>query len=363
MPTTVTTAKHLPVSMPNMQALVAGLGRVCRVDKNHRNSSNGSLVVGEHPQLIERPTMVLSSLRFPNLCPLSDTRKVFKGDSGIQLFGLCYQRLADIVVDPILKSCLSPRKPSQQSSRTASAFGLDKTSDACVFSSDGLKLATIPVSTCRSAGYCTSAKVNPKYFGSFPSWLSRNVYPYVYVVRTLARLLQGCTGRVLPFKQGNLIPTNRQTEVLSTRLQSNPDHLSVFKILKGTNVQTDRSRSKLVDLFNCFSVTNYSPYCLADMVCLQTSSLANRFVNLMVQLNSVPTVISFSHFQYLIASISKTLKCVINVLMRLCRDYKLTLYIQGLTHAPTLTHPEGSGTFCPAFLCQVNKAVSIGVTL
>jgi hypothetical protein len=72
MPTTMPTTVllPLPIGFPlfgmEMQTLMAGLRRVSRVHQDQLDSRNQGFVRRELSELIERPTMVLSALGFPD---------------------------------------------------------------------------------------------------------------------------------------------------------------------------------------------------------------------------------------------------------------------------------------------------------
>ena len=81
--------------MPTYSAHPAG---VAWVYQNHWYTRQQCLVGDEHTELVERPTMSLCSLGFPNRSPLIDAREVFKGNRRIGVFGCPNELFADNVI-------------------------------------------------------------------------------------------------------------------------------------------------------------------------------------------------------------------------------------------------------------------------
>jgi len=132
--TTMSTPKQLTrsirLALDGMYMVTSrtGLGRVGGWNKNNRNTCNIGFVFNKQPQLVKSPIVSPASFCFRTwflVKRFPDIGQVLKCQSAITLFGLSNQLFRDIVIQPLLKALFSPRKPSQQFTRTASAFGLN----------------------------------------------------------------------------------------------------------------------------------------------------------------------------------------------------------------------------------------------
>ena len=204
---------------------------------------------------------------------------------------------------------------------------------------DRLNLLTGPGFTCGGSSNIPSAQVHANHLGCLACGWSVYLYYKVDVVVTFLRLAQSRASQGLTPKQCNLITTNGQLEVYPSTLQRHPNNLFSFHIAKCANIQTNRRWSELVDLLNGFGIANHPADCLADMVSFQPRRFSHWLIDFVVKLGCVPAIVSFSYCQYLIASISKSPQSLINFWLILCRDYKLALYRQGLSHNSIVTHP------------------------
>ncbi len=354
---TMPTLKLLPVAIRlpffrvNVSATRASLTRVSRRDKHHWDSGNCSFVVYEYPELIKRPVVRSTSFSFATwflVEAIPNSGQVFKCQRSFRGFCLSHQLFADVMVQPFLKPTFTPREPSQQSSRvalakrgalSARAFGLNVSSDSTKSVSNRLNLFTIPRLTCGRGGDIPSSKIDSDYLGCFTRWWSVYLNHKVDVVIALVGFIQRCTGEVLSSKQCNLIPTNGQLKVNSSTLQGHTYSLGFFHISKCADVQANRSGSELVDLFDCLGVVDHPSNGLANVIGFQSRCFSNLLIDLVMKLSCIPAIISFSHCQYLMASIGKSPQSLINLWSILYRDYKLALYRQALSHKYILAHP------------------------
>jgi len=337
----LTTAKRLPLSGVDVSAARASLRRVSGWNKNYWNTRNYGFVLREHPKLVERP--VICSTPFgsvPRLFveALPNVGQVLKSQCSINLFCFFYQLTADSVIQPLLKALFSAGEPSQQSSRTASAFALNIASDLGIAVTSGLNLCTTPAFICAGRGDISASQIHSDYLGRFARWVGWNLNADIDVIVSFPGFIQGCRRWDLTPKQRDLVITNREFELFPSCNQGDSNGLQILQIDEGANVKVQRSRTKLVDLFNGFSIANHATNRLTDVVCLQTCRFSDWLVNQVMQLGCVPLFVLFSDSENLIASISKTLKCQVNFLTKLLRDLKLTFNRYNL-HLNTLkTH-------------------------
>lgn len=108
----------------NVQALVASLRRVARVYQYQLHAELNRFVVEKLPQLVERPTIRPSPLRFGTwhlISAFSDSGQVFKGDDLPVVLGISDNAVRDDVVHMFLKALLFARQPFQQVSNSSAS--------------------------------------------------------------------------------------------------------------------------------------------------------------------------------------------------------------------------------------------------
>lgn len=345
---------RLPPSGVDVSATRTSLTGIGRRDKHNRNASNSRFVANKQSELIKRPVVCPASFSFASRLlveTIPNSGQVLKRQSRILLFSLNYQFLADIVVQPFLKATFSTGEPSQKSSRIPRAFALNVASNSTKSVSNRLDGFTAPGLTCRRGGNISPAQVHSNHLGRFTRWWSVQLNHKVDVIIPFSGLTQRCTGQGLTSKQGNLVAADGQLKVNPSTFECYSYNLFSFHVTESTNIQADRCGSKFVDLFDSLGVTNYPSNSLANVISFQPSCFSYWFINLVVKLGCVPTVVSFSYFQYLITSISKSPQSLIDLGSKLYRDYQLALNRQGLSHSNIITHPvtlmETSGVLNP----------------
>jgi hypothetical protein len=348
----------IPIRLPfygvDVSAARTSLAGIGRRHKYNGHASDSSLVSNKHSELVKRPVVSSSSFSFASgfgIKILPNSGQVFKCQCRIGLFRVLYQLLADsealaslrasIVINPFLEPSFSPRKPSEQPSRVASAFGLNVSPNLAKLVTNGLNLTSIPGLSGGSSSNIATPQVYPNYFRGFTCWRGINLNDKVDVVITLTRFLQCCTGQILTSEQRYLIATEGQLEIDSSRLQCDSHNLLGLNIFECPHIKANGSRSEFVDFFNCFGIANNSPNSLADVICFKSSHFSNWLVNQVVKFSSVPAFLTFCYFQYLIASISKSLQSLIDFWSILYGNYKFAFYRQGLSHMPIVTHLGG----------------------
>jgi hypothetical protein len=85
-----------------------------------------------------------------------------------------------------------------------------------------------------------------------------------------------------------------------------------------------------------------SPNGLTDMVGFQPSCQPDGVISQVMQLSCVTAVLALGYFQYLIASIRKSLQSAVNFLTQLYRDLELTGDRYCLSHVLIILHPHCS---------------------
>lgn len=157
------------------------LAGVCGWDKHDWNASNICLVPYEQPQLVKRPIIGSAPFSFAtwfSIKRFSDISQILKRKRSITTFCVLNNLLGNIVIKPLLKALFSPGEPSHQSSGTASAFGLNISSDrpqlfcrqpaesfaaGAVSVTSSLNLLTTPRLSTGSSSNVVSSQVHPNY--------------------------------------------------------------------------------------------------------------------------------------------------------------------------------------------------------
>ena len=344
---TMPTLKLLPVpiGLPffrvDVSAARASLTGIGRRNKHNRNTSYCSFVSYKNYELVERPVVRSSPLSFVSrfgIKAFPNSGQVLKCQRRTRLFCLLYQLLADVVIHPFLEPALSARKPSHQATCRTSAFGLNVSPDLAKSVTNRLNLTPIPGFSPRSSGNVAASEIDPNHLGCFACRWRVNLNHKVDVVVALARLLECCTGHSLTSKQGNLIPTDGQLKINPSTFEGHSYNLFSFHVPECPNIQTDGGRPELVDLFNCFGVTNNATDSLTNMISFQSRCGSYWLINLVVKRGCVPAVFTLGYFQYLIASVSKSPQSFIDLWSKLYRHYNLALYRQGLSHVAIIIH-------------------------
>jgi len=346
--TTMPTLKLLPVPIRlpfnwvDVMASGACLTGIGRGHEDSQNASNSSFVPNEDSKLIERPVVRPSSLSFASWLSVeavSDSGQVLKSQPSSRGECFLHQLLADIVIHPFLEPTLPPRKPSHQATCRTSAFGLNVSPDPTESVANGLNLASVPGLPRGSCRYIAATKIHANYLGCLARWWSVYLNDKVDVVVTLLGFIQGCTSEILPSKQCNLIPADGQLKINSSTFEGYSHNLFSFYIPERPDIQADACWSELVNLFDGFSIVNHPSNGLANVISFQFRSFSHWLINLVVKLRGIPAVLTFGDFQYLVASISKSLQSFIDFWSILYRDYKLAFNRQGLIHASIIAHP------------------------
>ena len=177
------------------------LRSISRWNKNNRDTSNICFVFGKPPQLVKCPIVSPASFFFAPwllIQRLSDICQVFKCKRSITAFRIFDQLFRNVVIcrkaarkcyEPLLESLFSPREPSQQSSRTASAFGLNIGPDLTVSVASSLNLFTTPRFTSRSCCNVAPTQINADYFWCFTSRFGREVNTNIDVVTVILSMM------------------------------------------------------------------------------------------------------------------------------------------------------------------------------
>lgn len=118
-----------------------GLGGVSRVDKDHRDTGQASLVENLLPQIMERPAVQLSALFAPVPYPVADARKVLQGNTASGALRRFDNAFADAVVDITGKAGFFTRKLLESAFGCFRAFLLQVGAQALVTMAHALDVA------------------------------------------------------------------------------------------------------------------------------------------------------------------------------------------------------------------------------
>lgn len=167
----ISALKGLVLSCADMMALGTGLGSICRVNDNQRDSSHLCLVFKECSQLVEAPGIkFFSECSVPALGSGAYFGKALDGNAYSSEFGFRYNLLGNGMVDYRCSGSFFPFKPFQKSGTATlafvrapfRAFGLDRTTDVPLF-------VPVPVKRPGSVGFsfgCTGYICNAKVYSN-----------------------------------------------------------------------------------------------------------------------------------------------------------------------------------------------------
>lgn len=100
-----------PVGLIYMAARGASARSVVGVNRNHRHTSEASLVLDKGTKFMERPTMQYRSLAASGPYPVTDARQILDGNPAPGALRSIYDTLADLVVDVLGKATLLAGEP------------------------------------------------------------------------------------------------------------------------------------------------------------------------------------------------------------------------------------------------------------
>jgi hypothetical protein len=153
----------------------AFLGGIGRINVDHTNTGNRSLVVYELSELIETPrTMFMSLCLGSDRCPLSDATEIFKGYQRRGVFGFHDKFLRDAMIDISLKPSLMARKFLKMFFGTISATTLKIGFECIKFGSCLIDLLTRKHFSHRIHGYVLDSKINTENFFGYRRLVFRN---------------------------------------------------------------------------------------------------------------------------------------------------------------------------------------------
>jgi hypothetical protein len=334
--------------------------QVAGIYENNLDSRNSGLVGRELTQLVESPSVALGSRFLPDFRSEPNSRQILESERRVRFHGFFYQLFRDIVVNPRLKPRFLPRKPSKETFRPLSAFGLNRGSCSDKTVTGFSKLIPVPRFACASGGDVPNAEVNSDYFRGLPFGLFRYLHDYIDVVIALSGFTKGCARGILPFEQTDLVSPDQEIELNTTAFQCYPYPLFLFVVNESPNIESNGTWSETVYLFDSFGVPDNPPYRLTDVVRFKSCSRSNRVIDLVMQFGGIPAIISLGYRQYLITGIRKRVQSLVNFWAKLYRNFNLATYRQGLSHAPIITHPSFTAvkTAESIFLCHLKMAVS-----
>ena len=103
------------ISLLAMPAFGASAGRISRIDGDHRNTVQATLVLDKLPELSESPTTHLCSLAFAEPCSGSYPSQFLDCNTSSSVFGVDNERLADNVICVTAEPLLFIAEPSHGS--------------------------------------------------------------------------------------------------------------------------------------------------------------------------------------------------------------------------------------------------------
>lgn len=348
MPTAILTFKPLAAPASNMQAAMAGLARVRRIDGHQLDSSFQTLVLQELTQLVERPIIGAPTLSLiPGLLvgPVADARQIFNGDGGVSFYRSSDDCCTDAVILPGLISALFAGQPFQESLGSFCAFPLSRGPSSGELISNVFGLFAAPFISFRSHRNVSATKVDANHLARLLGSWSRVFDLDMDIVLPVSVLTELGRCRLRSSQFASLVASNLKVKSFTPINCSQADRPILLSKREYSGVIVGAGWRKLFDLLlfllGSFAVSPNPGTNSNRQVRRQTKTTTQLMINL--SLNSRFA----SHFwQYLlirvVAAIRKRLKSSLNFRGLFRRRLKLANYRQDLFHGLKLVTCEYS---------------------
>lgn len=280
------TAIRLAFDWMNVQTAMARLTRVRRIDCNHLNACLDCLVGNKQSQLIERPAIRTSSLRFGArqfVGAFSDACQVLDGDHRFKRFGLLHNGFADSMVQPLLIAPLSARQPLQDLSRSSAsrpcafrAFRLERCSNSRKPISNFLNVLTVPLFALRRNRDVSASEVNANHVARF-DWLRGFILQLdVQIELAVTMLAQLSAGWLAAFELASLVVASIQLDSFASLHRGETDFPLFLSKGEQVSVAVHAGRCKFLNGL-AFELCRFA-------ICADTSASPHRHVCHQVEL-------------------------------------------------------------------------------
>lgn len=283
----ISTLEPLRCPQPDVEALVACLACVGRVDQNKAYRILDGLIFQELTQLIERPTIRASAFSLvPGFLvgPFFDARQVLNRYCGISLLGAVDDMAADSVVHPCLESLFSTGQPFQAPFGAFCAFRLERSPNTGKLISNLLSLFPGPAIPFRRISNVAPPEVYPNHVGMLLRAGALITQLNVDVVLTISVFAQRSSRWLSALELPCLVITQDQGNMLTAINQGQGGCIVFLPIGKDTSVIVYRSSLKRLHFpaftFSCFAVGTNTSASPNGQVCRQAKPSPQVMINL-----------------------------------------------------------------------------------
>ncbi len=229
-----------------MQAFVAGLTCIARINRNHFNARTNTFVGQELAQLIERPTIGTKPLSLASrhlVGTISNPRQVLDGEDSITRSCLLDDGFADYMIFMCLKTSLVPRQPLQNLTASAPCrscafrcFTLKRSSSSGISISDCGNVLTAPFFALASYGNICTSKVYTNYLARFNRFWWCVFDLNMDVVATISMFAELGSSRLLTFELACLVLPHIHFDVVASIHQREADSPIFFPKSKDSSI-------------------------------------------------------------------------------------------------------------------------------
>jgi hypothetical protein len=245
---------RLPFDGVDVQAFVAHLGGVARINHHHFDSSPNRFVGQENSQLIKCPTIGASAFGLrPRLLigSFSDSGQIFQSNARRTRFCLGHNGFADDMILIRLITSLSARQSFQDltastpcRSSTFRGFALERCSGSSKSVSSRLDIFTTPTITIAGNGNVRTPQIDTDYSDWFGNVWRGGLNLDVDVVVTISMSTELSRCWFLAVKINSLIFSNIQRNAMTTIHQRQADNVVLLPEVKNSSIVIDASRVK-----------------------------------------------------------------------------------------------------------------------
>lgn len=294
-----------PITISDSTTNMACLAGIGRIYENQGDTCLQSLVTQELPELIEGPTINLSTLVLPNFLVniFSDTSKIFQSYLSRNLLSSGHNCLTDFVVDRSLISALLARqsllKLSASSSRascTLRGFLLENSTHRGVMVFDLLNGLAAKLLTLRCHSDVSNAKIHTQNLIGLDLW--RNLVLSLNIDVILRSFLAECrTGGLGTSEPVSLKVSEEKLDPLSGSEEGKTNLFVFLSEGEDPGIIVDTGRFKTLDgrmvLQSGLSVSRDSVDCSDSKIGRQTELRPDVLVNYVVNCHAISKVLRY----------------------------------------------------------------------
>lgn len=329
----VSTIKLFTTTIANMQTVATSFRSISRTHKDDLYAFCFGLILHKLSQLVERPAIMQALLRLTQafVGRLTDARQVFQSNRQVVSLCLCYNTIANRVVNVFNGTLFFPTKPFQDFPRILSrgwfalvCLRLQRLSYLVSLQSVGIQTSSAELSAIRKGGNGINAQIHSKHSAGIRCRLT--FFFDLNVQEVTGRLLYQLSRSWLLFRQRlTMVATNLQAKLfpLAKQGKAGCHQTSIEGKNTAVKVRTGWIKTAISFLFvlkgNCY--TRNRPNC---KISREPEFFPNIGIASLVQRELFNFFISTGIISHKVTSIRKRLQCFIEVLGLQRRVFQLT---------------------------------------